>query len=153
MIRACTREDEQIWTELNREFMAYEYADDNVWENPLQKGDPREIFREIVEDPRSPNRLFLIEEEDEIIGFMNTAYFQSVWAHGKVLFLDDYFIRESFRGRGCGRRALQDLEELLREEGYKRIQLLAEDTNPGAAAFYEKRAYLPQRISFFCKYL
>ena len=44
-VRKCRSEDESIWVQLNREFMAYEYEDENVWESPLEKGDPAEIFR------------------------------------------------------------------------------------------------------------
>ena len=45
MVRRCTPADERIWVEMNREFMAYEYEDENVWESPLDKGDPAEVFR------------------------------------------------------------------------------------------------------------
>ena len=47
----------------------------------------------------------------------------------------------------------EHLEELLRAENYRRIQLMAEDTNPRAVHFYRKQAYGLQRISFFCKYI
>ena len=135
-VRKCRSEDEGIWVELNREFMAYEYEDENVWESPLEKGDPAEIFRAVLSEPESANLLLMIENDGQPIGFMNTVIFYSIWAHGKVLFLDDFFIREPFRGRGCGRAALTELEAMMRTWGCLRIQLLAEDTNPGAVAFY-----------------
>ena len=153
MIRDCTITDRTVWTEMNREFMSYEYGEENVWEDPMSKGDPGEIFDRIVTAENAAERLFLIEEEGETIGFMNTISFLSVWAHGKVLFLDDFFIREAFRGKGYGKKALNDLEELLQAENYRRIQLMAEDTNPRAIHFYRKQAYGLQRISFFCKYI
>lgn len=153
MLRKCTLADEAIWKKLNEEFMDFEYEDDNVWENPRLKGDPAEVFREIVSNPNSPNLLYLVEENGEVIGFMNTAYFLSIWAHGKVLFLDDYFIREEYRGRGFGKKALSELESLLKDEGYQRIQLMAEDTNPNAVKFYLKENYSKQQINFFCKYI
>ena len=153
MIRRCTLTDKEIWCELNKEFMSYEYEDENVWENPLEKGDPGVIFEKIVNDPHSSNILYLIEDEGEIIGFMNTAYFMSIWAHGNVLFLDDFFITESKRGKGYGKKAIIELEAMLKNDGYKRVQLMAEDTNPEAVSFYEKEDYSRQRINFFCKYL
>lgn len=153
MIRKCTRQDADIWCQLNQEFMAYEYEDENVWENPLEKGDPKDIFYKIIEERHSPNILFVIEEENEIIGFMNLAYFTSIWARGKVLFLDDFFITESKRNKGYGKKALRDLEALSKREGFKRIQLLAEKTNPGAVNFYQVENYSEQDIHLFCKYL
>ncbi|WP_099208927.1 GNAT family N-acetyltransferase [Urinicoccus timonensis] len=153
MIRRCLLSDKEKWYELNLKFMEYEYKDENVWENPLEKGDPRKIFEEIIQDPASPNRLFLIEEGEKAIGFINAAYFTSIWAHGKVLFIDDFFILEEFREKGYGKKALYDLEEKMKAEGYRRFQLLAEETNPRAIDFYNREKYAKQKINFFCKYL
>ena len=89
MVRRCTPADERIWVEMNREFMAYEYEDENVWESPLDKGDPAEVFRRILSEPEGGSALFMVEDEGRPIGFMNTVIFYSVWAHGKVLFLDE----------------------------------------------------------------
>lgn len=153
MIRRCILSDKEIWRELNLKFMSYEYEDENVWENPAEKGDPGEIIEEIINNSKSPNLLFFIEEKEKVIGFINTAYFTSIWAHGEVLFIDDFFILEEFRGNGYGKKALSELEIMMKEEGYKRFQLLAEETNPGAVKFYKRENYYVQKINFFCKYL
>ena len=153
MIRRCVLGDKQKWCELNLEFMAYEYEDANVWENPIKKGNPGDIFEEIINDKKSPNLLFFVEEEGKVIGFINTTWFQSVWAHGKVLFIDDFFILEDVRGKSYGEKAILELENSMKEEGYKRFQLLAEDTNPKAIKFYDRNNYSKQKINFFCKYL
>lgn len=153
MIRRCCPADKEIWCRLNKEFMSYEYQEENVWEDPMQKGEPEVIFEEVMKDKDSPNVLLLIEEEGEVIGFINAAYFISVWAHGRALFIDDFFIRERFRGRGYGSKALRELESLLKDQGYVRIQLWAEETNPKAVDFYRKENYGEQKIHFFCKYL
>ncbi|MDI9472447.1 MAG: GNAT family N-acetyltransferase [Tissierellia bacterium] len=152
MLRRCVLEDKEVWRQLNLEFMSYEYEDENVWENPIEKGDPGRIFEKIIEDEHSPNVLFLVEEEGEVIGFINAVSFLSIWAHGNVLFIDDFFIRDKFRGKGYGKKALKELENMMKGE-YARIQLMAEDTNPGAIRFYEKENYSSQRLHFFCKYL
>lgn len=153
MIRKCIPADKEKWCEMQAAFMAYEYQEENVWENPIAKGDPGEIFESIIGDEHSPTLLFFVEEENTVIGFINAAYFISVWAHGPVLFIDDFFILEPFRGRGYGKKALHDLEEDMKADGYRRFQLLAEETNPGAIHFYEREGYSKQKINFFCKYL
>lgn len=153
MVRNCTLRDEQTWLKLNKEFIEFEYQEENVWENPLDKGDMSEVFRQILNNHNSANRLFMIEEAGRIIGFMNTAWFLSIWAHGKVLFLDDFFITKEFRGQGYGKKAIKELEVLIKSEGYVRLQLLAENTNPGAVRFYEREDYSKQIINFFCKYI
>lgn len=153
MVRNCTLKDEQTWLKLNKEFIEFEYQEENVWENPLDKGDMSEVFRQILNNHNSANRLFMIEEAGRIIGFMNTAWFLSIWAHGKVLFLDDFFITKEFRGQGYGKKAIKELEVLIKSEGYVRLQLMAENTNPGAVRFYEREDYSKQIINFFCKYI
>lgn len=153
MIRLCEHKDESVWEQLNIEFMRYEYQDGNVWQNPQDKGDPSEIFSLIMREPNSPNRLYVIEEGGQTVGFMNTSWFFSVWAHGKVLLLDDLYIRKDRQGQGIGSKALSELENLLKKEGFERIQLLAEDTNPGAVRFYKRENYSSQKLTFFCKYL
>lgn len=54
---------------------------------------------------------------------------------------------------GYGKKALSELENKMKEEGYKRFQLLAEETNPKAIKFYDREHYSKQKINFFCKYL
>ncbi|MEG0923575.1 MAG: GNAT family N-acetyltransferase [Anaerovoracaceae bacterium] len=153
MIRLCKFDDEQQWLKLNKEFIEYEYKDENVWENPLDRGDIGEIFREILDHPEYPNRLFLVVESDQVIGFVNTTWFSSVWAHGKVLFIDDFFITEEFRGKGYGKTAIKELESLVKSQGFVRLQLMAEDTNPDAGRFYEREGYSKEVLNFFCKYI
>lgn len=63
----------------------------------------------------------MIEEAGQVIGFINAAWFWSVWAHGKALFVDDFFLSMEFRGQGLGKKALDDLESLARAEGYARV--------------------------------
>lgn len=94
MIRRCTITDKEKWCELNLAFMKYEYDEQNVWENPLKAGELSETFEKIINDNNSSNLLFFIQEGSEIIGFINAVYFFSVWAHGKALFIDDFFIIE-----------------------------------------------------------
>lgn len=152
MIRRCTIADKEKWCEFNLAFMKYEYDEQNVWENPIKAGELSETFEKIINDNNSPNLLFFIQEGSEIIGFINAAYFFSIWAHGKALFIDDFFIIEEFRSKGYGRKALQDLEIEMKRKRFKRFQLLAEDTNPRAIQFYERENYSRQRLNFFCKY-
>ena len=78
---------------------------------------------------------------------------ENIWSHGKVFFLDDFFIEESFRGRGYGEKALKSLQEYAKKGGIKRIQLMAENTNPKAIEFYKKHKFNEQEIHLFLKYL
>ena len=151
MIRKCTLEDKKDWVKLNKQFIEYEYKDENVWNSPLKFGNLEEDFELILND--TSTILFAIIEEEKMIGFMNIQCFYSVWSHGKVFFLDDFFIEENFRGKGYGEKALKDLQEYAKKIGIKRIQLMAENTNPKAIEFYKKHKFNEQEIHLFLKYL
>ena len=151
MIRKCTLEDKKDWVRLNKQFIEYEYKDENVWNSPLKFGNLEEDFELILND--TSTILFAIIEEEKMIGFMNIQCFYSIWSHGKVFFLDDFFIEENFRRKGYGEKALKDLQKYAKKSGIKRIQLMAENTNPRAIKFYRKHKFNEQEIHLFLKYL
>lgn len=151
MIRKCRLEDKKDWVRLNKQFIEYEYKDENVWNSPLKFGNLEEDFELILND--TSTILFAIIEEEKMIGFMNIQCFYSIWSHGKVFFLDDFFIEENFRRKGYGEKALKDLQKYAKKSGIKRIQLMAENTNPKAIEFYRKHKFNEQEIHLFLKYL
>ena len=151
MIRKCTLEDKKDWVRLNKLFIEYEYKDENIWNSPLKFGNLEEDFELILND--TSTILFAIIEEEKMIGFMNIQCFYSIWSHGKVFFLDDFFIEENFRRKGYGEKALKDLQGYAKKIGIKRIQLMAENTNPRAIKFYRKHKFNEQEIHLFLKYL
>ena len=151
MIRKCRLEDKKDWVKLNKQFIEYEYKGENVWNSPLKFGNLEEDFELILND--TSTILFAIIEEEKMIGFMNIQCFYSIWSHGKVFFLDDFFIEENFRRKGYGEKALKDLQKYAKKSGIKRIQLMAENTNPRAIKFYRKHKFNEQEIHLFLKYL
>ena len=151
MIRKCRLEDKKDWVRLNKQFIEYEYKDENVWNSPLKFGNLEEDFELVLND--TSTILFAIIEEENMIGFMNIQCFYSIWSHGKVFFLDDFFIEENFRRKGYGEKALKDLQKYAKKSGIKRIQLMAENTNPRAIEFYKKHKFNEQEIHLFLKYL
>ena len=151
MIRKCRLEDKKDWVKLNKQFIEYEYKDENVWNSPLKFGNLEEDFELILND--TSTILFAIIEEEKMIGFMNIQCFYSIWSHGKVFFLDDFFIEENFRRKGYGEKALKDLQKYAKKSEIKRIQLIAENTNPKAIEFYKKHKFNEQEIHLFLKYL
>jgi GNAT superfamily N-acetyltransferase len=55
------------------------------------------------------------------------------------LFLDDLFVRESYRGNGIGTALLQRLARIAVERGCGRLDWLVLDDNADGAAFYRKQ--------------
>lgn len=151
--RKCTPGDCALWTELNREFMAFEIQDEDLWAGADYADDKRfaDTFREALANPQMI-QLFLFEEDGIPVGFANLMFVFSVWSHGKAMIIDDLFIREANRGCGYGRKALEYIEESAKEAGCRRIQFQSEATNPGAKEFYEAIGYKPAEMYFYVKY-
>lgn len=153
-LRLCEKFDEQIWIELNQEFMNFEIQDDSFWNNTQKNS--REVFKHTFAEALENQdliKLFLIEHENEIIGFVNIIIIFSVWAHGKALILDDLFIKEEHRRKGFGIKVLDCIEQYAKENGYKRLQFQSELTNETAFSFYTNVGYVPTNMHFYMKHL
>lgn len=146
--------DREIWIKLNREFMAEEIQDADLWNNTGETGDEQftETFRQAI-NCKDMIRLMLFEENGQIIGFANLLIIFSVWSHGKALIIDDLYITKENRGKGFGRSALEQIEEYARQIGCKRLQFQSELTNPDAMEFYKAVGYTPADMKFYVKYL
>lgn len=153
-IRECEFNDIDLWIKLNEDFMKYEITDEVFWNETLsvQKENLRNIFVEALENKENI-KLMMIENNGDVIGFINLMIIFSVWAGGKSLILDDLFIIEEYRNMGFGKVVMNSLECYAGDSGYKRLQFLSEISNKSANDFYKKLGYEFQRMNFYMKYL
>ena len=152
-VRRCAAEDCDLWIRLNREFMAFEIKDDELWGGADQANDEafQRDFQYALDNPQKIT-LMMIESDGEIVGFANLPNIVSIWAHGRALIIDDLYIREKYRGHGFGREALDQIEKFAWAQGFARLQFQSEKTNPAARAFYESQGYSPAEMYFYVKY-
>ncbi|HVP58644.1 MAG TPA: GNAT family N-acetyltransferase, partial [bacterium] len=59
----------------------------------------------------------------------------------KTCFIAEIYLHPEFRGRGLGRKVLEDLEVRLRQRGIERIGLHVFADNRAASALYTKMGY------------
>jgi GNAT superfamily N-acetyltransferase len=80
-------------------------------------------------------RSLIAEWNGEAIGY---ALFFGIYStlKGSGIFLEDLFVRETFRGRGIGRGLLSAVARLAREEGCYGIRWEVLDWNEPAIKFY-----------------
>ncbi len=96
--------------------------------------------------------LFVVEVEHEIVGFALYFYRYSTWK-GKLLYLEDIYIKPEMRQHQLGTRLFEALTRVAKEEKCKRIVWQVLEWNEPAIKFYEKlgaefdaewvNAYLP----------
>ncbi len=77
----------------------------------------------------------ICEYDGEIVGYVLFAKTFSQEAGGLVLWVEELYIKEEFRGKGIGSRFLAELIKTL-PEGVKRIRLETERDNEGAVKLY-----------------
>lgn len=86
-------------------------------------------------------RIFLVLDRLNVVGYVVLAFSFSLEYGGRTAFIDEFFIGTAGRGQGLGKQALTFIEGVAREMGLKALLLEAEETNPRAAALYEKAGY------------
>lgn len=127
-LRKATVEDLQATLDLVKELALYEKAPQEV---TVTLADYKTDFENNVFD------IILAEQESQIVGiaFYYMAY--STWK-GKMLYLEDFVVKEELRGQGIGRLLFKSfLEEAQRlNASLAKWQVL--DWNKPAINFYEK---------------
>lgn len=86
---------------------------------------------------------YIFESDGVAVGFGLTAKTFSREAGGKVLWLEELFILEEYRGRGLGREFFAAAEQYARSNGYARIRLEVEEKNVRARSLYARLGYEP----------
>ncbi|MCS6935410.1 MAG: GNAT family N-acetyltransferase [Chitinophagales bacterium] len=130
LIRKATEHDVPGMMQLVRELAEFERAPGEVVTNEatlLRDGfGPNAIYKAFVAEEADTNR---------IIGMAlyYTAY--STWK-GRMLFLDDLIVTQSYRGLGIGRRLMDEFLREAQREGVKQVRWQVLNWNTPAIGFY-----------------
>ncbi len=127
-LRKATKQDLQAVLDLVNELALYEKAPQEV---TVTLADYEKDFENKVFD------IILAEEENEIVGlaFYYMAY--STWK-GKMLYLEDFVVKEGLRGNGIGKLLFKAFLEEAQNLGASLAKWQVLDWNKPAINFYEK---------------
>ncbi len=81
-----------------------------------------------------------------VVGMATAQVLVSTAQGTPAALLEDVVVDPSWRGRGIGRRLLEDLEGWARAQGASRLQLLADRENAPALRFYDAVGWEPTRL-------
>ena len=125
--------DADLLLDMMRDFYAHERLrfDDAV---------ARRALGELLGDGRL-GRVHLIESDAEAIGYLVLTFGFSLEFGGRDAFVDELFIRDGWRGRGVGRRALECAEEVCRAESVSALLLEVDHGNANAQVLYRKAGF------------
>jgi ribosomal protein S18 acetylase RimI-like enzyme len=108
------------------------YAIDNY---PMDIEESKKLFQEFISN-ENYGKSWLIYSEKEIIGYIILTFIFSFEYGGKIAFVDELFIKETARGKGIGKEAIQFIQREVPKLSLKLLYLEVEPHNENAQKLY-----------------
>jgi GNAT superfamily N-acetyltransferase len=121
-------------------FMREYYSYDHI---PFDRDAARSSMERLVSD-HSLGRAWVIRSGDETVGYCVLTLGYSLEFRGRSAFIDELFIKEGYRGKGIGTRALQFLKDTALALGVTVLRLEVERKNVDAQRLYRKAGFADQ---------
>ena len=113
------------------------YAVDNY---PIDLDISKKLFQEFIADEKLGQAYLIYHSNDEkvseVVGYLILTYIFSFEYQGRIAFLDELYIKESYRGRGIGKQAINFIKEQAALTNVKLIYLEVENHNENAQKLY-----------------
>jgi len=106
----------------------------------------------LIED-RSLGMIYLINTNNETAGYCVVTFGYSLEFHGRFALIDEFYIREAFRGLGIGAAALHFLEDQCRQLRISAIRLEVDHSNAGARRLYKRFGFARHDRDLMTKWL
>ena len=120
--------DISIITQMMQNF----YAIDNY---PMDVEVAKTLFQEFIPNEHL-GKSWLIYSENEIVGYIILTFIFSFEYGGKIAFVDELFIKETARGKGFGKEAIQFIQSEVSKLSLKLLYLEVEPHNENAQKLY-----------------
>ena len=135
-IRKANVQDVSLILELIKELADYE----NLLHEVVTD---EELLKENLFGKKSKAEVILAFEKNKILGFALYFFSFSTFLGRPGIYLEDFFVRETERGRGIGKSLLSYLAKQLREFGGGRLDWSVLNWNKKAIDFYENLGAYP----------
>lgn len=142
MIRSAQERDFDEIVFLIKEFAAFQGTPEKVSITAQQMGQDQHLFGCFVAEG----------ENKEIVGFATHFFAYFSWT-GKTLYLDDLYVKESFRKQGVGKHLLTKVIEFAKEQNCKKVRWQVSRWNTHAIAFYKSLDATIDEVEINCEYL
>ena len=140
-IRTATIEDIPSIFSLVKELAIYEKAEHEVY---VDMAYYKEAFTNGIFDS------IVATINGDIIGICIYYTTFSTWK-GKMLYLEDFVVREAYRQNGVGQLLYNELVSIAKAEGFKLMKWQVLDWNEPAIKFYEKNQAVIEKEWWNCK--
>ncbi len=123
--------DIEILLQFIQEF--YEYDGHLIFDEEII----RQVLTKILND-ESIGRVWLIQQDSQAIGYIVLTFGYSLEYRGRDAFVDEFYIRETYRGQGVGTKTIEFMENVCQSLGINAVHLEVERENEIAQNFYKK---------------
>ena len=126
-IRKATEKDFEAILSLIKELAHFEKAPEKVSNSVEQMKEEKDVFGCFIAET----------EKKEIVGIALYFFAYYTWI-GKSLYLDDLYVKETYRGEKIGARLLKKVIEVAKKENCKRLRWQVLNWNKPAIDFYKE---------------
>jgi N-acetylglutamate synthase-like GNAT family acetyltransferase len=137
-IRRATRDDFPAIFLLIKEFASFQKSEEKLVTTVDQMLEDENLFQ-----------AFVALENKNIIGFCTFFYAYYSWS-GKAIYLDDLYIKDSFRKNGIGKQLLNTVIALAKESNCRKVRWQVSKWNTNAIEFYKKMGADIDEIEINC---
>ena len=125
-IRPATKDDFGAILELFKEFAHFENLDERMTNSVERMNAEKEYF----------NCFVAVNNQDEIVGYATYFFSYFTWT-GKSLYMDDLYVKESYRGSGIGTLLINKVISFANANGCHKLRWQVSDWNAPAIGFYK----------------
>jgi len=124
--------------------MAEFYAIDGY---PIDRNVSHRMLSEFINEEKS-GKAWLIRSESDVVGYVILTFVTSFEFKGKIAFIDELYIRESARGTGIGKAAVEFIKAEARQHNVNMLYLEVEHHNTVASNLYTSAGFETHRRKF-----
>jgi diamine N-acetyltransferase len=96
---------------------------------------------------------WLIFDGDAAVGYVVLCFGYSLEWLGRDAFIDEFYLREEYRGHGWGRAAMVFVEEAARAAGIRTLHLEVVRENAAALKIYRTMGFQEHESTFLSKWI
>ena len=101
----------------------------------------------------SLGRIWLIQDGDAVVGYVALTLGYSLELLGRDAFIDEFYLRETYRGRGWGRQAIAFVEDAADSLGVNSVHLEVTRRNTTAHRIYRKLGFEDRQHHLMTKWI
>ena len=98
-------------------------------------------------------RAWLILDGEASVGYVVLCFGYSLEWLGRDAFVDEFYLREEYRGHGWGRTAMEFVEEAARTAGIRSLHLEVVRLNATALGMYRRLGFREHESTFLSKWI